>query len=83
MTLVIWENHSKSMTYLQNKAIVNQYIMTNLIFQFFQKINIVPLYHCEQIQVGVTAKCKKNSFLNKEADKQKHLEYLKSKEEKR
>lgn len=56
--------------------------MTNLFFCFFQKINIVPIYHCEQILVGITAKCNKGCFLNK-ADKQKHLEFLKSKEEKR
>lgn len=56
--------------------------MTNQIFQFFQKISIVPLYHCEQIPAGVPAKKMKDRFAA-EADKQKHLEFLKSKEEKR
>lgn len=55
--------------------------MTNQIFQFFQKISIVPLYHCEQILAGVPAKKMKDRFAT-EADKQKHLEFLKSKEEK-
>lgn len=55
--------------------------MTKLIFLFFQKISAGPLCHCEQIQT-VTTKCNKGGFLNK-ADKQKHLEYLKNKEEKR
>ena len=56
--------------------------MTNLIFQFFQKNNIVLFYHCKQILAGVPAKKMKDRFAT-EADKQKHLEYLKSKEEKR
>lgn len=58
------------------------YNMTNQIFRFFQKISIVPLYHCEQIPAGVPAKKMKDRFAT-EADKQKHLEFLKSKEEKR